>query len=306
MDELESLSGLIGAVYDTTLDLSLWPSVLKQISHFIGGWGTALDCQDAVNKTVSVFYQDGGIDPRFIQLYNDKYRNLDPCAIGYFFAKIGEPMATADILPYEEFLQCRAYNEFAKPYGLVDCLKTVLDKSATSFASVSVFRHARNGIIDEETRRRMRLLVPHLRRAILIGKAIEFKSAEAATFADTFDELIAAMLLVNADGRIVHANRRALQLLATGDPLRARGGKLTAHDPVADRGLQTIFAAANHGDTSLGDKGVALPLTTRDGEPSRCPCPASDGGRTSPRRTGLCCRRRALHPRSNVSHAIAP
>ena len=161
MDELGSLSALMGAIYDTTLDRSLWPSVLKQITRFIGGWGTALDYQDAVTKTVNVFYQDGGIAPRFIQLYNDKYRTLDPCAIGFFFAKVGEPIATADILPYEELLEFRAYNELVKPFGLVDCLKTVLDKSATAFASVSVFRHRRDGIVDEASRRRMRLIVPH-------------------------------------------------------------------------------------------------------------------------------------------------
>lgn len=201
MDELGSLSALIGAIYDTTLDRSLWPSVLKQITRFIGGWGTALDYQDAVTKTVNVFYQDGGIAPRFIQLYNDKYRTLDPCAIGFFFAKVGEPIATADILPYEELLESRAYNELVKPFGLVDCLKTVLDKSATAFASVSVFRHRRDGIVDEASRRRMRLIVPHLRRAVLIGKALEFKAAEAATFADTIDELIAATLLVNGPHR---------------------------------------------------------------------------------------------------------
>jgi DNA-binding CsgD family transcriptional regulator len=266
MDDLTILSALIGTVYDTILDLSLWPGVLKQISHFIGGCGTALDCMDAVNKTVNVFHQDGGIEQSFIRLYNDKYRVLNPCTIGYFFARVGEPMATADLLPYEEFLRSRHYKEFIAPYELVDCLKTVLDKSATSIASVSVFRHARDGIVDAAARRRMKLLVPHLRRAVLIGKAIEFKTAEAATFADTFDELKAAMLLVTADGRIVHGNRRALALLTAGDPFGVRDGKLTARHPGTDRGLQGVFAAASRGDASLGGNGVALPLTTRDGD----------------------------------------
>jgi hypothetical protein len=33
-----------------------------------------------------------------------------------------------------------------------------------------VFRHERDGLADEDTRRRMRLIVPHIRRAALIGK----------------------------------------------------------------------------------------------------------------------------------------
>ncbi|HZZ60684.1 MAG TPA: helix-turn-helix transcriptional regulator [Roseiarcus sp.] len=112
----------------------------------------------------------------------------------------------------------------------------------------------------------MRLIAPHLRRAVLIGRVIELKSAEAATFADIFDGLSAAMLLVDADGRIVHANPRALSLLAAGDPIWARDGKLSATDTATDREFRTVFAAANHGDASLGGKGLALPLTTRDNE----------------------------------------
>ena len=52
----------------------------------------------------------------------------------------------------------------------------------------------------------MRQIVPHIRRAVLIGRAIERKTAEAATLADTLDGLSAGMFLVDASGRIVHAN----------------------------------------------------------------------------------------------------
>ncbi len=264
MDELASLSGLIGEIYDATLVPSLWPSVLKRISRFVRAAGAALDCKDAVNNTVSVFYEDGGVEPSFLRLYNDKYGKLDPCAIDHYLAPVGEPRATADILPYDDFLRSRIYRELIKPHGFVDGITTALDKSGTSVASVTVFRHARDGVADEEAHRRMRLIAPHLRRAVLVGKATEFRSAEAATFADAFDALSAAMLLVSADGRVVHANRRARCVLAAGDPLGARDGKLAARDPETDRGLRTIFAAANHADASLGGKGVALPLTTQD------------------------------------------
>jgi DNA-binding CsgD family transcriptional regulator len=266
VDELASLSCLIGDIYDAALDPSLWPGVLKLISRFIQASATTLECKDVVSGTVSVFYQDGGIEESMTRLYNDKYSQLDPCAIDHYIAPVGEPRATADILPYEEFLQTRIYRELIKRYGLVDGMTTALDKSATSVASVSVFRHERDGVFDEEARQRMRLIVPHLRRAVLISKVIEFKSAEAGTFADTFDELSAATLLIGANGRIVHANARAFALLAAGNPLSARDGRLFAADAETDRELQTIFSAVNHGDTTLGGKGVALPLTQKDGK----------------------------------------
>ena len=91
--------------------------------------------------TVSVFYQDGGIESSMTRLYNDKYSKLDRCAIDHYVATVGEPRATADILPYDEFLQPRIYRELIKHYVLVDNMTTALDTSATSVASVPVFRH---------------------------------------------------------------------------------------------------------------------------------------------------------------------
>ena len=214
---------------------------------------------------MNVFYQDGGVPPEMTRLYNGQYGKLDPCATDHYLAPVGEPRATADIMPYDEFVRSRIYRELLRPYGWVDAATTALDRSGASIASVTVFRDARDGLIDKEARQRLRVLAPHLRRAVLIGKVIEFKSAEAANLADAFDELTAAVLLINADGRIVHANRRALCLLETGDPLSARDGRLFARDPETSRGLQTIFASADKGDAPLGVGGIALPLNTQDG-----------------------------------------
>jgi len=52
-----------------------------------------------------------------------------------------------------------------------------LDKSATTLAGFTASRRKRGGPPDAEMARRMRLLTPHLRRASLIGRASEFRTA---------------------------------------------------------------------------------------------------------------------------------
>ena len=98
-----------------------------------------------------------------------------------------------------------------------------------------MFRHARDGLVDAETRRRVRLLVPHVRRAALIGKVIEQKTAQAASLADTLDGISAGMLLLTATGCIVHANAAGHAMLAKAEVLRAAGGRLVANDQQSDR-----------------------------------------------------------------------
>ena len=209
---------------------------------------------------------DGGIEPHYTQLYFDKYVKLDPATTSHYFAEIGKPVATADLIPYDEFLDTRFYKEWARPQGLVDFVSALLDKSVTSAAMFGVFRHERHGLVDEETRRRMRLIIPHMRRAVLIGRVIDTKTAEAATFADALDGLSAGMLLVDASGRIVHANAAAMPCSPQATSCVRPEGAWSASDPQSDLTLREVFAAAGSGDAAIGIKGIAVPLTARAGE----------------------------------------
>lgn len=265
--ESEQLSALIGDIYDTTLDRSLWPRVLKKTAQFVPGVAAAVYWNDAASRSGDVYFDDGGIDQRYRALYFEKYIKLNPTATRHFFAEVGEPTATADLLPYDEFLQSRFYLEWARPQGLVDFISAALEKATTSAAMYGVFRHERHGLADEEARRRMRLLVPHIRRAVLIAKVIDLKQAEAAMLAQTLDGLRAAMFLVDASGRVVHANAAGHMILADGDILRATGGgRLASGQSEINETLSDIFSAAFEGDAAVGTRGIALPLTARTGE----------------------------------------
>ena len=264
-DDPQKLSDLIGEVYDTVLDHSLWEGVIERAAHFVRGTGAALFSKNVAIQEGSVHY-DFGIDPHYKRLYFEKYVTLDPATTGHFLAEIDQPVAIADLMSPVEFLETRFYREWVQPQGLVDFVSAVLDKSATSAAMFGVFRSERDGMVDDEARHRMRLIVPHIRRAVLIGRMFDQKAAEAATFADTFDGLSVGMCLVDAAGRIVHANAAGYAIISAGDILRSVGGRLVARDAQVDKTLREIFAAAGQGDAALGTMGIAVPLIGKDDE----------------------------------------
>jgi DNA-binding CsgD family transcriptional regulator len=179
---------------------------------------------------------------------------------------VERPIALADLMPHAEFRETRFYAEWVRPQHWIDALGVTLEKSVTTYAAHSVIRHERDGIADDATRRRMGLVAPHMRRAVLIGKVMDLQKIEAAMLADTLDGLAAAMLLVEAGGRVVHANAAAYALLADARVLRSSDGKLVTSDAGANSALQKIFAAAANGDLALGSNGIAVPLTTPNGE----------------------------------------
>jgi DNA-binding CsgD family transcriptional regulator len=266
MPNVEQVASVIGDIYDAALDPSLWPAVLRKARELVGGSAAALFSKDATRKSLNVHYDDGGLDPHYQRLYFDTYAKLDPTTTGHVFAQIGEPVSTVDLLPYEEFLETRFYKEWGHPQGLVDFICAALDKSATRAAMFGIFRHRRDGLVDDEARRRMRLIVPHIRRALLIGRTIDLKTAEAATLADTLDGLCAGLFLVDATGRIVHANVKGHAILHERAVLRVLHGRLVATEAEAARALEDTFAICGGGDAAVGTKGIAVPLRARDGE----------------------------------------
>src|SRR5689334_23129406 len=164
----EQLSSVIGEIYDAAVDPSLRFGVLPNCSKFVGGSAAAFFCSDTARKSCSAAYYSG-IDSHYKRLIIDKCIRADPLMMAHVFARIGEPVAITDIFPNEELRQAATYQEWGRPQGLVDLLSVALDKSATSAALLMVFRHERDGQVDDEMRRRMRLIIPHVRRAVLIG-----------------------------------------------------------------------------------------------------------------------------------------
>lgn len=266
LPDVEQVPALIGDIYDAALDPSRWPAVLVKARDFIGGSAASLFSKDASKKSGMALYNGGDIDPHYTQLYFDKYVKFDPSTTAHVLAEIEQPVCTADFMSHEEFRETRFYKEWARPQGFVDFVSAVLDKSATGASLFGVFRKQQHGLVDENTRCRVRQIVPHIRRAVLIGRVIELKTAEAATFADTLDGLSAGMFLVDAKGRVVHANASGHALIAEGVVLRSSCGRLMPTDAEAARALNEIFSSANGGDVAVGIKGIAVPLTAGDGE----------------------------------------
>jgi DNA-binding CsgD family transcriptional regulator len=265
MDETTQVSTLIGGIYDAALDPDLWSCALKGIGQFVGGPAAALYAKDTVRKTGNVFYVHG-VEPEFVQSYFDKYVTLDPFTTTRFFFAVEQVISTKDIMTHDEFWATQFYKEWAQPQGRIDFISAALEKSSTTYAECGVFRHKRDSVTDEVACRSMRLIIPHIRRAVLIGKVIEQHQVKAAAMADVLDGIAAALVLVDAAGRVVQANAAALEMLNEGSVLRSTGGKFAAIDAQADRTLHDIFINAENGDAAVGVKGIAVPLFSREGE----------------------------------------
>ena len=266
MDGTQQLSNIIGNIYDAALDPTLWPSALEHTCAFVEGVAAGLVVQDPILNT-GQFYFSWGLDPYYERLYLEKYIKINTSVNAILCqSQANDVVSTEMLMPYDEFLASRFHVEWAMPQGYCDFVGVILDKSATSVANLSVIRHARQGKADEGARFRMGLLAPHFCRAVQIGKVIDLHKIEAATLADTLDGLTAAIILVDANGRIVHANVSGQALLEKGAILQGTDGRLATTNSKVNQSLHDVFAAAGGGDLEMGVKGIAVSLSKHDGE----------------------------------------
>jgi DNA-binding CsgD family transcriptional regulator len=265
MAEAERLSALIGDIYDAALDPALWPAAFDKVCDYTGSSQVSLFSQDTVRKIADIYFASG-LNSEFVQLYKEKYCKINPIFPTVMFFGVEETHWVPDVLPRDEFCRTRFFREFVAPQGFMDGLFANVDKSSTGCALVSLMRRMSDGLVDDELRRRFGLVVPHIRRALLIGKVIDHHKVEAAALADALDGLASAMFLVDRSGRIIHANASGHIMLAEANVVRAPNGGLRAFDAQADQALLDIFTAADRGDAAVGVKGIAVPIKARSGE----------------------------------------
>ena len=269
MSEDDELSCVVGSIYDAALDPALWTDALAKIAEFVGGQAGALGSKDMVSKFVNVDHHVG-LDLQYMQMHSETHGEFDPLASVPLF-DVGQVVSPPELMPHDDDCEGRCCQELARPQARGDMAIAVRKRPGKSCKFLSVVRSEANdmvdngnSVVDHEMHRRMSLVAPHARRAILIGKTIDQKAREAATLADVLDSLSAGVFLIEANGRIVHANAAGRGILGVDDFLRSIGGRLVARDTKINRTLQDIFAG--RGALEIGSKGITLPLTAREGE----------------------------------------
>jgi len=255
------LLSLIGDIYDTTFDQALWDDTLQRIVEYTGAQSCGLVTKSATGE-IRVAHQVG-VSPHFLQTYLDHYGQFDPThAIRLF--DVGQIHSTEDWVSMEEFRKGQFYQEWVRPQRLRDSANVLLDNNADGFSYFFLMTSA--GLVDDNFRRMLAPIVPHLLRAVLIGKTLHQQTRIALPIEHTLDELKAALFLLDATGNITHTNQSGHDILDRKDFLRVEQGRLVATDPLLNRILREAVIASILGDGATRSESIALPFVAHDGE----------------------------------------
>ena len=114
----------------------------------------------------------------------------------------------------------------------------------------------------------VRLLAPHIRRAIAIRDVLDAQATTVSTCEASLDLISPGIMLVDADANIIHANRAARSMLAAGSPIRSERGALRTCLPEISAALRATIAKTAHDEATIGSTGIDIPAPQADGEPA--------------------------------------
>lgn len=259
--DLERAFTLAGDIYDAALDPAQWVNVLEGISGFIGGPASALSSHD-VARCEARFHFIWGDNPEYSRSYAETYVHLNPWLPRLLALKPGEIVVASQMMPHAEMYETRFYREWVEPQGYGDNVGVLVERDGTVITTLNTSIAKAESPAGADTVRRMELIVPHVRRAISIGNAIEMKGIEADSLGDAVDAIGTAVYLVRGGGELVRANPTGRELMASGSLFRPTQGKLIPE--LGGRDHDLIRAVAHAANGALCVSG-AIPLIDRDG-----------------------------------------
>lgn len=267
------LSRVIGLIYDCAVDPGRWETAIEAMCGLIGsrhGAITLIDPQERQFRFAAIWSSNPDW-PRWARLLHERYGAGMPLFDAYLQYEVGETMNTAmlqDKVGRYDFYESSFYKEWGEPQGLKDHVGAVIVKSPRSFCVFALHTHSDQDLVGPRELAVGRLLVPHVRRAVLIGDLLEMRKVESQSLKSAFDALETGVILTDNEARVVHANSAATAMLHRGDPIVSERGRLGARGDEASLALRAAVRRAARDEASLGQSGIGLPVPFADGRPA--------------------------------------
>lgn len=262
---IDEFSRLVGNIYDAAVTPNEWPAVLERICKLLNAQTAALWSYDIYDRTPP-WQLEIGYDPYWMKLYTDKYLSLNPYMDDVARLSPGEARASSSRPDYAELFKTEFYQGWLKPQRFIDSSVLMVEKSMNTITTLVNVRNEDQGLYNQATIDVVRMLYPHLRRAVMIERVVRDHQDRSAEYSAALDSLASGMFLLTAEAAVTHANVAGEVMLAAGSPLKTVNGRLMLADEQANRNLREAISSAREGDVRLGEKGTSIPVRGEHGE----------------------------------------
>ncbi|SEP85802.1 DNA-binding transcriptional regulator, CsgD family [Devosia sp. YR412] len=246
---MDTILGLIDDIYEAAAHPEHWPAALKNLADSTGSIDATMGGQTAAQVPLLVTVRT---DPVMVRSYAEHYHRRNAMQLALHTTPVGRPVVDAMVVDAESFRASEFYNEWCVPQNYLHGAALNLATSQGWRATLMV--SGRNEY-DQDALKLFGAVTPHLIRAFQLNQVLhETRSLGMGAFA-ALEYLDRGALLVGANGIIRTANGMADLIMAAGDGLTLKDGRLSCADPRETAQLSRLIAQTVRGMVSR-DEGI--------------------------------------------------
>lgn len=247
---------LVEALYEAVADPDGWPAFLAGLAGAVGGAAPGLFVTDLCGPR-NLLKVTSGVDPAWDRLYESRFQGCDPWRSHLRTLQAGSVFVASALVPKREIEGGPFDTEFLAPWGFGDMIGAVPTRREDLMAVLRVMRPRHAPPVGGRETAVLRGMVPHLGRAVRLFEQLAAAEARRDEAIAVLDRFPASVLLLDAAGRLLAANRQGERLLATGEALRAGRDVVRAVIPAETAQLHRLIAeAAGRVGPAAGSEGT--------------------------------------------------
>jgi DNA-binding CsgD family transcriptional regulator len=238
---------LLDQIYDAAADERCWVPALQRMAALTGGTGGILFLitRKPLLGAVQQEY-NGGLDEACGLRHRERHLR-NPWSRTMVRQPVGKLVMSEQILTLPALRRTAFYDEVLYPQGVGYNAMACVGQDANFLGAFNICRDEARGPFKPEQEMLQQQLLPHVHRALSLGKRLEGYRALQDPGYRVLDQLSSGIVLLGPRHQVVLANRAALRLLSADGLLRITTQGLRARSMLHQRMLDTAMSAVASG-----------------------------------------------------------
>ena len=223
-NESSVLNEVIGQIYECAIDPGQWNDTLKLLVGRLAPprWNVAMLLQDWQNPPSGRFIGTTGLEETSRSIYLSTFAGRNPWVQRLGNLPLGTVADTDELMPKSELLESPLYKDFLSRWNIQRAIAVVLERRERSILGFVMPGPPDHDL--ENLKRDLRLLFPHIQRALRISHALGEANLRAHAAEAALDRAREAIVTLTPKLKIVNTNAKARTLADTGwISLKTRG-----------------------------------------------------------------------------------
>jgi len=259
----EGLSALIGRLYDASVDSAQWTGIAPEIAEAFGSDSAVLKFHSGANVQL-LECTDNLQVPDVRRDWASHWHQNDLWVERAVARSVSTIFTDRDLVTPRERDESGFYQEWLRELDIFHVVGTLFPAGEGTLGVLGIHRPKRDRHFSRADRRKAAFLLPHLQRAFHLSQSLSTIHQAAAL--EALNRVDTAVLVANQSCLVLYANAMAERVLAAGQEIGVRGGRLRLGDGALQEQLvqliQTSIQTAAGRPAPLGT-GLAVPRAGR-------------------------------------------